>query len=214
MFSKPDVVKLAKKKDIKKLGKLLRHKDPEIRHKSAVYLTALITQDSGRFELTDRVIDIFEDTDDDDFRNVLLGDFKARKEASKQRGDFRKPYDRNMCWAIYSAKGLDKLIELHQEVALQGADWKPNFHQVLSSTLIEIIVMESLGIETILKVIPYAYTSNNREAMILEDWIRDHDPIKVSEEVYEEVKYAKRFSPVTMTSVSNINQTLLEKLEV
>ncbi len=215
MFRKFDVAKLIEKQDIKKLSKLMNHKDPEIRKQSVQALVKLLKTKQLGQEKENQIINSFFNTDEDLIRDILMETFLERK-AQKKAGNFRSFYDRSLIWAIYLAKGLPQLIDLNKALALMDwNDWQPNFHQVVSETLLAIADEQGVSIEDLIKIVTYIYSSNTRPALNLEKLIERSDPIQVTQEIYDEVKNnTRRFSPVTMSSLSKINETLLRKMTV
>jgi hypothetical protein len=182
LFVKRTIKKLKKDNNLPKLGKLLTHKDIFIRKETTMALLDIILSPATGNEYWQKyeIAKLFRNVNDTEILDILLESYKG----SGHKGG--KPLINSILWA----KGFNRLLELL--IANRKPDLFGNYPRIdteLSLQLLDYATINKLGIETFIKIIPYAKTQGGcsaySEAL---EYFKTLPAIKLPKEHVNEIK--------------------------
>jgi hypothetical protein len=162
---KPNVSALLTKGDYQELGKLLRHKEDNIRRASAEALLALLQKECkrGPSSVPDQIRSQFRGLNDNDVIAVLMDAIE------KLPMDVGTPYGRYLILTALSAGGARELIAFNKRIApvlsdtqVRQGGWPNNeLSSSISYALFEHAVARRFGIKELVDIIPYAVVNGD-----------------------------------------------------
>lgn len=208
----PNVEKLFSNADHLGLGKLLHHKDGNIRKASAQALIRLLKKaSSSSSDDSKLIVQQFKSVNDKDVISVLMNEIEK---LPIYTGGL---YESSLIMAVLFAGGVNELIEFNKRIAKW--DFRPDgsyrlniLNAEISRSLIGYSGAKMFGIKELLEIIPYAVCNCEDDGLFLQNHMKNCEEIRLAKEDINRIKELIEHLPPQYMGLSNFSKDVLGKL--